>query len=387
MQSLFALSGGDVRRSFPGSVGTGRFRAGGTYALLYCWRCRRSGPELLLCPGGAACFPDGRGNFYGWHGPGAGFDAGADPQRGLSFVTHSHRDHTGAIHFLEENGFTGQVLMSNQTYRQIHHKPLNTMILDSTAPELELSTDFRVIWGRTGHCAGAVWFLIEIEGKKLFFSGDYREGDPFYRCDEVRGMKADLAVVDAAYSREDRGSEMREEVMKTVEEMVKDNHPLLLPVPHYGRGLSIAVLIHQRLGDAHPVYMSPKLYDEWLNLAHRKYFARDAVLDMPYSVFKAWDEEHVEEGGIYLLTDAQLAKSYSRHLADENPDMGILLTGSVHGYGRAGEYLSEGRAKFTLWPNHLTRREMQDFKESNYFSIVVPFHNPKEEADADTFIF
>lgn len=67
--------------------------------------------------------------------------------------------------------------------------------------------------------------------------------------------------------------------------------------------------------------------------------------------------------------------------------MGILLTGSVHGYGRAGEYLSEGRAKFTLWPNHLTRREMQDFKESNYFSIVVPFHNPKEEADADTFIF
>ena len=75
------------------------------------------------------------------------------------------------------------------------------------------------------------------------------------------------------------------EVMKTVEEMVKDNHPLLLPVPHYGRGLSIAVLIHQRLGDAHPVYMSPKLYDEWLNLAHRKYFARDAVLDMPYSVF------------------------------------------------------------------------------------------------------
>lgn len=82
-------------------------------------------------------------------------------------MTHSHRDHTGAIHFLEENGFTGQVLMSNQTYRQIHHKPLNTMILDSTAPELELSTDFRVIWGRTGHCAGAVWFLIEIEGRSF----------------------------------------------------------------------------------------------------------------------------------------------------------------------------------------------------------------------------
>ena len=54
--------------------------------------------DRLLCPGGAACFPDGRGNFYGWHGPGAGFDAGADPQRGLSFrdafspVSYTHLD-------------------------------------------------------------------------------------------------------------------------------------------------------------------------------------------------------------------------------------------------------------------------------------------------------
>ena len=45
------------------------------------------------------------------------------------FVTHSHKDHTGAIEYLENNGFTGPVLMSNQTYQQIHYKPKNTMIL------------------------------------------------------------------------------------------------------------------------------------------------------------------------------------------------------------------------------------------------------------------
>ena len=45
------------------------------------------------------------------------------------------------------------------------------------------------------------------------------------------------------------------------------------------------------------------------------------------------------------------------------------------------------KVKVFLYKLKKEGREMQDFKESNYFSIVVPFHNPKEEADADTFIF
>lgn len=58
------------------------------------------------------------------------------------FITHSHRDHTGAIGYFESLGFAGSVLLTNQTYRQMKEKPGNTMILDSTAPELELERDF-----------------------------------------------------------------------------------------------------------------------------------------------------------------------------------------------------------------------------------------------------
>ena len=96
------------------------------------------------------------------------------------FITHSHRDHTGAIGYFESLGFAGSVLLTNQTYRQMKEKPGNTMILDSTAPELELERDFSFRWGRSGHCAGSVWYDISCEGKKLFFSGDYRSDDPFY---------------------------------------------------------------------------------------------------------------------------------------------------------------------------------------------------------------
>lgn len=35
------------------------------------------------------------------------------------FITHSHRDHTGAIGYFESLGFAGSVLLTNQTYRQM----------------------------------------------------------------------------------------------------------------------------------------------------------------------------------------------------------------------------------------------------------------------------
>ena len=111
------------------------------------------------------------------------------------FITHSHRDHTGAIGYFESLGFAGSVLLTNQTYRQMKEKPGNTMILDSTAPELELERDFSFRWGRSGHCAGSVWYDISCEGKKLFFSGDYRSDDPFYVCDDAEGKTADVAVL------------------------------------------------------------------------------------------------------------------------------------------------------------------------------------------------
>ena len=284
-------------------------------------------------------------------------------------------------------GFEGPVLLTNQAFRQIHYKPKNTMILDSTAPELELEPGFSFSWGRTGHCAGAVWYHISCEGKSLFFSGDYRENDPFYICDEVRDLSADVAVLDSAYETEKTGEEMRQEVLKKAEELRKTGAPVLFPVPHFGRGLSLAVRLYENMKNPPPLHMDLPLYDEWKRLGHRNYFAQKEARHIGYDCFLPWSGNRTEPGHFYFLTDAQLAKASTRELIEKNPDLRVLMTGSIHGYGRAAEYYKSGRAELVLWPNHMTEREMKELAEKNHFSKVIPFHNPYQKLEYTALTF
>lgn len=298
------------------------------------------------------------------------------------FLTHSHRDHTGAVEYLENMGFTGAILMSAQTYRQISYKPEHAVILDSTAPEVELMPGFSFRWGRTGHCCGAVWYLITCENKTAFFSGDYRDGDPFYRCDAVRDLKADIAVIDAAYPTEETGADMRKRFITKALDLLKSGAPMILPVPRFGRGLSIATALYHALGGTHKMAMSPRLLKEWQTFARRNYFTRPGAMDIPVEYFTEWDEKTVERGGIYFLTDAQLSHAGSRTLIENNPGATLLLSGSVHGYGRAKDYVESGRAQQELWPNHQTYGEMKALAAANHFTTAIPFHDAHRKPEA-----
>lgn len=302
------------------------------------------------------------------------------------FLTHSHRDHTGAVEWAEESGFHGQMMMSAQTYRQLSYKPKTAVILDSTAPEVELLPDFSLRWGRTGHCCGAVWYAITCEGRTAFFSGDYREGDPFYRNDPVRDLAADIAVIDAAYPTDDTGGAMREAFLARALAMAEAG-PLILPVPHFGRGLSMAAALYAKTGGALPMAMDARLLREWRTFARRKYFVNPSVWDVPVEAFQPWDGAHIDGRGVYFLTDAQLSRAESRQLAERAPEAQILLSGSLHGYGRAKEFVEAGRAEQALWPNHMTYGEMRALAGANRFAQVVPYHDPRRAPDAYIYEF
>ena len=147
------------------------------------------------------------------------------------------------------------------------------------------------------------------------------------------------------------------------------------------------MLFYQTFGEAYPIHMSAKLHDQWLRIGHRGYFAHEEILGYPFDIFRSWDETSLEGGHIYFLTDAQLSKAKSRQLIDCHSELSVLMTGSLHGYGKAKSYYESGRAAFVLWPNHLTKQETADLAAANAFSLVVPFHNPKEKPETDVYTF
>ena len=158
------------------------------------------------------------------------------------FLTHSHADHTGALPWLEEQGFDGIVAATPETLSQLKQMPQRTISLNEFSPPDGMTLK----WGRSGHCAGSVWYHFHLEGRSLLFSGDYTEHSLAYVADPIRDLHADLAVLDSAYGPETRSApEMRQGFLSEAAKSCGQGKPLVLPVPKYGRGLELALLLHQ----------------------------------------------------------------------------------------------------------------------------------------------
>ena len=92
------------------------------------------------------------------------------------FLTHSHENQSGALPYLLEKGFTGRVVMTTETARQLPFAVDDPIVLEGLSvpyAEAELPGGLGVTWGRSGHCSGSAWFRLSEGQHTLFFSGDY----------------------------------------------------------------------------------------------------------------------------------------------------------------------------------------------------------------------
>ncbi|WP_434748392.1 MBL fold metallo-hydrolase [Paenibacillus amylolyticus] len=133
------------------------------------------------------------------------------PQLDAVLLSHAHEDHSVAIPLLYKLGYTGEVWTTRETkeqlttyfrawranmerlgqplpYDEVDEQRVRYRFLEDEAERecwFELLPGVSIIWGRSGHLAGSVWFGLEMEGKRILYSGDYTSESMLLQADDV----------------------------------------------------------------------------------------------------------------------------------------------------------------------------------------------------------
>lgn len=142
------------------------------------------------------------------------------PQLDAVLLSHAHEDHSVAIPLLYKMGYQGEVWTTRETREQLgtyfrawrsNMERAGHVIPYDKADELRIRYRFleneaerghwfeiipgvAAVWGRSGHLAGSVWFGLEMEGKRILYSGDYTSESMLLQNDDVADefRRADL---------------------------------------------------------------------------------------------------------------------------------------------------------------------------------------------------
>lgn len=288
------------------------------------------------------------------------------------FLTHSHADHTGALPWLYENGFQGIVIAAAETLRQLPFALPESRALETLCPAG--AGRFRhldIQWGRSGHCAGSVWYHFTGNSTSIFFSGDYTEDTLVYACDPIRNRRADLAVLDCAYGPDKTPCQVYcHQLIQQAKELLDQHQLLLFPVPKYGRGMEILKLFTDCLTGVS--YYADALFRA--NLAELNsggFWYKSAKIDAAVQAYNG------EARGIVFVSDPQLRSEAARRSAEQilSLDAMAVMTGTLEKNGFSERLFRQGWAKMLRYPVHLNHAQFERLNGENSFRQTIPYHS------------
>ena len=282
------------------------------------------------------------------------------------FLTHSHMDHCGAIAYAVQKGFRGKVWCSQDTYNQLVDKPSVVCILEEQGQEgrwISIHDHLSMLWGRSAHCEGSVWYELRYEDKQILYSGDYDETMIDYPCTPIRNRYADLAILDCAYGYEiaDR-IQLETQLLQACQALLQQHKRIMLPLPLYGRGKTIYRLLKQLTANIG--------FDDCFLTNHHEPWLQEAELISQAAC------------DILFLGDAQLAKEQNQHLATTWLTQGnaILFTGECDQSSFAYQLLQQKHCMFFRIPVHQHIKDLHQLIVQNQFHYVLPFHHKEMDS-------
>lgn len=298
------------------------------------------------------------------------------------FISHSHENQSGALEYLLNNGFTGRVVMTTETARQLPLAVIDPIILEGLSlpcMETALPGGLYVTWGRSGHCSGSVWLRLREGDRSIFFSGDYYKRARIHAFDPIENLNADLAVLDCDYGAGHDGN-VREMQIATLIEEISDTlaigRPVILPVPKYGRGLGILAAISEYLPDT-DIFADDFFITELMHLDAAAMWVRPEAQDLLRDIFVRHIPQEFIALGVYFLTDPQLDQPESRRLVQDLLACGgqVIMTGTIEPNTHANLLYRAGHAQLLRYGVHCTQEDMLSIASQNHFGRIIAYRS------------
>lgn len=295
------------------------------------------------------------------------------------FLTHCHKDHTGAVSFLIEKGFKGTIIASKETIAFSDIKYPYIIYIDTYLKEIALNK-LSFISGRSGHCPGALWFLIKTEEDNYFFSGDYQQNSLVTICDKASSLKAKVAFIDNAHDLINEDAfKLRMSFIKIIKEKLEENIKIFLPLQKYGRSVEILYLLKTSFPDLN-IALSKNFKESLLNtLTYKDWISeKNANILKEYILSCTWNYEKAE---IVISPDTHIEKEATIKIANDIYNKGGLIIAT--GRKKKGSYmallLDQHKAISFPYPHHNSMLDAKNLVKQNDFDIVLPFHNENKE--------
>ena len=239
-------------------------------------------------------------------------------------ISHAHEDHTAALPYLYELGYRGAVYASPETaamipsylskwveYVKQHGGTLpfdeNNIAAIPYRPVSELP--FPVVSGRDGHIVGGSWYLFDLDGKRLLYTGDLTYDSLLLEADPL--PEADVLIIDSAYAGKHLiQKEQYEKLYEHARSVTEQRGKLLLPVPANGRGIDMLVYL-SRFGL--PLFAEEKIVRNAADLFRQEKWVKPGV--RLSGDFIAVNKENRKDvlrddcSGVYLFGDGMMTSA------------------------------------------------------------------------------